>query len=152
MDKFIIKGGNKLSGSVQIDIAKNSVLPIMSACILNGKRNIIHNVPLLEDVVVLSKVLEGLNAKIEIKKCSNSALKGRKDIIIDSSNLDKYEVLDGLVKKMRGSFLLMGPILARFRRCKISMPGGCNIGNRPIDLHLKGLAELGADIILGHGY
>lgn len=152
MDRFIIKGGNKLSGSVQIDIAKNSVLPIMSACILNGKKNIIHNVPLLEDVVVLSKVLEGLNAKIEIKDCSNSALKGRKDIIIDSSNLDEYEVLDSLVKKMRGSFLLMGPILSRFRRCKISMPGGCNIGNRPIDLHLKGLAELGAEIILGHGY
>lgn len=152
MDKFIIKGGNKLSGSVQIDIAKNSVLPIISACILNGKRNVIHNVPLLEDVVVLSKVLQGLNAKVEIKECSNKELKDRKDIIIDTSNLDKYEVLDGLVKKMRGSFLLMGPILARFRKCKIYMPGGCNIGSRPIDLHLKGLCALGADITLGHGY
>ncbi|SHK41323.1 UDP-N-acetylglucosamine 1-carboxyvinyltransferase [Hathewaya proteolytica DSM 3090] len=153
MDKFKIKGGKKLSGTVEIDIAKNAVLPIMSACILNGKRNVIHRVPMLEDVVVLSKVLKGLNANVTVcDEKSNCHNNSAGDIIIDSSRVDCGEALDGLVKKMRGSFLLMGPMLSRFGKCKIFLPGGCNIGSRPIDLHLKGFAELGAKISIGHGY
>lgn len=145
MDKFIIKGGRKLDGTVEISTAKNSVLPIISACILNGKKNIIHKTPMLEDVFVITKVLEGLNAKINIDEKTS-------DLIIDTSELNPIDALDGLVRKMRASFLLMGPMLARFGQFKIMLPGGCNIGTRPIDLHLKGLAALGAEINIGHGY
>ncbi len=145
MGKFIIKGGKKLSGEVNISSAKNSVLPILAATILSGGKCTIKNSPMLEDVFVLCDVLKTLLAKVNIDKANNI-------VEIDTSNLSDVNVSDELVRKMRASFLVMGAMLARFGRFKISLPGGCNIGSRPIDLHLKGLAALGAKIKVGHGY
>jgi len=145
MGKFIIKGGKKLSGEVNISSAKNSVLPILAATILRGGKCTIKNSPMLEDVFVLCDVLKTLLAKVNIDKANNI-------VEIDTSNLSDVNVSDELVRKMRASFLVMGAMLARFGRFKISLPGGCNIGSRPIDLHLKGLAALGAKIKVGHGY
>src|SRR3712207_3943256 len=145
MDNIVVKGGNILNGDVEISSAKNAVLPIISACILNGKKNIIYKAPMLEDVFVLSEALKFLDGKVKIDTLQEK-------LIIDSSNLKSIRVPDELVRKMRASFLLMGPMLARFGEFKISLPGGCNIGTRPIDLHLKGLAALGAEINVGHGY
>ena len=145
MDKIIIKGGKGLNGSVNINSAKNAVLPIIASCILNGEKNIIKKAPMLEDVIVLSNVLKSLNAEVNIDEC-------KEEITIDSSNLKSIQPSDDLVRKMRASFLIMGAMLARFGEFKLSLPGGCNIGTRPIDLHLKGLAALGAEINVGHGY
>lgn len=145
MEKIVVKGGCKLSGEVNISSAKNSVLPIIAASILCGEKSVIKNSPMLEDVIVICDVLKSLNAKVDIDKKNNI-------ISIDTSDVITCEPDAELVKKMRASFLIMGPMLARFGRFRISLPGGCNIGSRPIDLHLKGLSALGAKINLGHGY
>jgi UDP-N-acetylglucosamine 1-carboxyvinyltransferase len=145
MQKIVIKGGNRLSGKVNISAAKNSVLPIIAASILSGDKCVIENAPMLEDVIVIGDVLKSVYADININE-SNSR------IVIDASNLTYGEPSSELVRKMRASFLIMGPMIARFGRFKISLPGGCNIGTRPIDLHLKGLTALGAEVSIGHGY
>lgn len=145
MDKMVISGGNKLSGEVIISSAKNAVLPIIAASILSGDKCIIEDAPMLEDVFVICDVLKSINAEINI-----DTKEGR--IAIDTSKIADSEPSSDLVKKMRGSFLIMGPMISRFGKFKISLPGGCNIGTRPIDLHLKGLSALGADVSLGHGY
>jgi UDP-N-acetylglucosamine 1-carboxyvinyltransferase len=145
MEKIIIKGGCKLSGEVNISSAKNSVLPIIAASILSGDKCYIRNAPMLEDVIVICDVLRSLNAEVDIDNANNV-------ITIDTSKAYTGEPNPELVRKMRASFLIMGPMIARFGRFKISLPGGCNIGTRPIDLHLKGLTALGAKIKLGHGY
>lgn len=145
MEKIVVKGGCKLSGEVNISSAKNSVLPIIAASILCGDKCCIRNAPMLEDVLVICDVLKCLNAEVDINKENN-------EITINTSNAYTGDPNPELVRKMRASFLIMGPMLARFGRFKISLPGGCNIGTRPIDLHLKGLTALGAEINLGHGY
>lgn len=145
MEKIVVKGGNELSGSVNISAAKNSVLPIIAASILSGDKCVIENAPMLEDVFVINDVLKTVSADIEIDKENNR-------ILIDTSKLSYKEPSGELVRKMRASFLVMGPMIARFGRFKISLPGGCNIGTRPIDLHLKGFTALGADVSIGHGY
>lgn len=145
MDKIIVKGGLTLNGDVRVSSAKNSVLPIIAASILSGSKCVIEEAPMLEDVFVICDVLKSMNVKVEIDKISNR-------ISIDTSNIHGGEPLSDLVKKMRASFLIMGPMISRFGRVKISLPGGCNIGTRPIDLHLKGLTALGAEVSLGHGY
>lgn len=145
MGKFIIEGNNKLSGEVNISSAKNSVLPIIAASVLSNSGCVIKNTPMLEDVFVLCDVLKSLCAEVNIDSGSNL-------VKIDTSNLCDISVDDELVRRMRASFLVMGSMLARFGRFKISLPGGCNIGARPIDLHLKGLRALGAEINQGHGY
>ena len=145
MDKIIIKGGSKLDGSVNISSAKNSVLPIIAGCILNGGKCIIDEAPMLEDVMVICEVLNSLYADTIIDKKNNK-------LIIDSSKINPIEPCSELVKKMRASFLIMGPMISRFGQFKISLPGGCNIGTRPIDLHLKGFSALGAEVSIGHGY
>ncbi|SCK04666.1 UDP-N-acetylglucosamine 1-carboxyvinyltransferase 1 [uncultured Clostridium sp.] len=145
MEKIIVKGGNKLQGEVDISIAKNSVLPIIVATILNPRKITIKKVPLLEDVLVLVNLLRELECSVEFSDITG-------DLIIDTSNLKEIEPSNDLIKRMRASFLIVGPMLARFGRCKISMPGGCNIGSRPVDLHLKGFKKLGVDIESGHGY
>lgn len=145
MEKLVINGGSKLSGKVNIGAAKNSVLPIIAASILSGDRCIIENAPMLEDVSVIGDALKFLNAEVDLQKESNR-------ILIDTSKLIYGEPSSELVRKMRASFLIMGPMIARFGRFKISLPGGCNIGTRPIDLHLKGLTALGAEVNVGHGY
>ncbi|MGH4126166.1 MAG: UDP-N-acetylglucosamine 1-carboxyvinyltransferase [Clostridium sp.] len=145
MDKLVIKGGKKLQGEVNISSAKNSVLPILVATILNGNNCTIENAPMLEDVFVICEVLKSLKANVSIDRLN-------KKVKINTANLFDNDANDELVRKMRASFLIMGPMLGRFGTFKISLPGGCNIGTRPIDLHLKGLAALGADISVGHGY
>ncbi|MBZ9685073.1 UDP-N-acetylglucosamine 1-carboxyvinyltransferase [Clostridium estertheticum] len=145
MDKLVIKGGKKLQGEVNVSSAKNSVLPILVATILNGNNCTIENAPMLEDVFVICEVLKSLKANVSIDRINNR-------VKINTANLFDNDANDELVRKMRASFLIMGPMLGRFGTFKISLPGGCNIGTRPIDLHLKGLAALGAEISVGHGY
>jgi UDP-N-acetylglucosamine 1-carboxyvinyltransferase len=145
MDKLVIKGGKRLEGEVNISSAKNSVLPILVATILNGNDCTIENAPMLEDEFVICEVLKSLKANVIIDKIN-------KKIKINTSTLFDNGANDELVRKMRASFLIMGPMLARFGTFKISLPGGCNIGTRPIDLHLKGLVALGAEVSVGHGY
>lgn len=145
MDKFILKGGKTLRGEVNVSSAKNSVLPILAATILSGGQCTLKNAPMLEDVYVLCDVLRSLYADVDIDSKSNI-------VTINTSRLNDSNVDHDLVRKMRASFLIMGAMIGRFGRFKISLPGGCNIGSRPIDLHLKGLSALGADITMGHGY
>lgn len=145
MDKIIVRGGKRLEGEVNISTAKNSVLPIIAASILSGDKCIIESAPMLEDVFVISDVLRTISTKIDIDSKTNR-------ILIDSSNIKDCEASSELVKKMRASFLIMGAMISRFGKFKLSLPGGCNIGTRPIDLHLKGFSALGAEVSVGHGY
>ncbi|URZ03752.1 UDP-N-acetylglucosamine 1-carboxyvinyltransferase [Clostridium felsineum] len=145
MNKFIIKGGETLNGEVNISCAKNSVLPIIAATILCGEKCTIKNCPMLLDVFVIGDLLKSMGADIDIDFNTG-------DMKIDTSNIKNTEPDAELVRKMRGSFLIMGPMISRYGKFKISLPGGCNIGTRPIDLHLKGLKALGVDIKIGHGY
>jgi UDP-N-acetylglucosamine 1-carboxyvinyltransferase len=145
MKKIIVKGGKRLRGEVDISSAKNAVLPIIAASILSGKKSTIIDAPLLQDVCVITEVLKSINADVNIDK-------NKKEIIIDTSAVKSVEPDSELVRKMRASFLIMGPMIARFGRFKISLPGGCNIGSRPIDLHLKGFTALGAKVSFGHGH
>ncbi|MFD3158245.1 UDP-N-acetylglucosamine 1-carboxyvinyltransferase [Haloimpatiens sp. FM7330] len=145
MEKIIVNGGRKLCGEVEISSAKNSILPIIASSILTNEKCIIENAPMLEDVFVICEVLENLNSKINIDKESRM-------ITIDNSNLKLNEPSHNLVRKMRASFLTMGAMVARFGEFKISLPGGCNIGSRPIDLHLKGFKALGVQVEVGYGY
>ena len=143
MDNFEIEGGRKLSGSVKISGAKNAVLPILAASILTQKKSIIHNVPRLQDVLTMIRILEYIGAKI---KFDNG------DVEIDPSGINKCVAPYEFVKTMRASVSLLGPLVARFHKAEFSLPGGCIIGPRPIDLHIKGLQKLGVDIKLEEGY
>lgn len=145
MEKIVVKGVKELYGEVDISSAKNSILPIIAATILCPEPIIINNTPMLEDVEVLCKLLNELNCDINISNVTNKLLINTKNIVAIDANAE-------LIRKMRASFLIMGPMLARFGYCKLSLPGGCNIGSRPIDLHLKGFKLLGANITLGHGF
>ncbi|MDO4177688.1 MAG: UDP-N-acetylglucosamine 1-carboxyvinyltransferase [Phascolarctobacterium sp.] len=144
MEKLIVKGGNRLVGTVKTSGAKNAVLPIIAAAILGETPSHLDEVPMLEDVRTISEVLRCLG--IGVDNPEPNALD------IDSSNVISCEAPYELVRTMRASFLVMGPLLARFGKARISMPGGCAIGARPIDLHLKGFEALGAKIEQGHGY
>ncbi|GGF91735.1 UDP-N-acetylglucosamine 1-carboxyvinyltransferase [Paenibacillus abyssi] len=144
MSKIIVRGGQRLSGTVKVSGAKNSVLPILAASLLaNEGESVIHDVPLLDDVINIQKVIGSLGAKISYKS---------EMMYIDASQLTSFEAPYDLVRKMRASFLVMGPLLARLGSARISLPGGCAIGTRPIDQHLKGFEAMGAEINLGQGY
>ncbi len=145
MEKIIVRGAKQLNGEVNISCAKNSILPIIAATILCPESIVIENAPKLEDVEVICKLLRELNCDVEISDVSN-------ELTIDTKNIVQIDANAELMRKMRASFLIMGPMLARFGYCKLSLPGGCNIGSRPIDLHLKGLKLLGADVLIGHGF
>lgn len=145
MDRIVVYGNNTLSGKVKISSAKNSVLPIIAASLLCHEKCIIDDVPDLDDVDVMCEVLDSIGTNISIDK-------KRGCIELKDGVLNSVEPSYELVKKMRASFLILGPILSKYGRVKISLPGGCNIGSRPIDLHLKGFSLLGAEINLGHGY
>ena len=145
MEKIVVKGGNKLSGEVNISAAKNSVLPIIAASILCPEKVIIENIPMLQDVKVICSLLEELNSDVYVSDTENKLLIDTKKILVADADSE-------LIRKMRASFLIMGPMLARFGYCKLSLPGGCNIGSRPIDLHLKGFKTMGAEINSGHGF
>lgn len=145
MEKLIVKGGNRLVGAVKTSGAKNAVLPIIAASILGTTPSHLDEVPMLEDVHTISEVLKCLGLAVE---CSPE-----KNVLdIDSNEITSYEAPYELVRTMRASFLVMGPLLARIGKARISMPGGCAIGARPIDIHLKGFEALGVKIEQGHGY
>lgn len=145
MEKLIVKGGNRLVGAVKTSGAKNAVLPIIAASILGTTTSHLDEVPMLEDVHTISEVLKCLGLAVE---CSPE-----KNVLdIDSTEITSYEAPYELVRTMRASFLVMGPLLARIGKARISMPGGCAIGARPIDIHLKGFEALGVKIEQGHGY
>lgn len=145
MEKLIVKGGNRLVGAVKTSGAKNAVLPIIAASILGTTQSHLDEVPMLEDVHTISEVLKCLGLAVE---CSPE-----KNVLdIDSTEITSYEAPYELVRTMRASFLVMGPLLARIGKARISMPGGCAIGARPIDIHLKGFEALGVKIEQGHGY
>ena len=143
-DKFLISGGIPLQGIVVIDGAKNSTLSIMAACLLTSEISILENVPQLKDVYSMIEVIKTLGIKVEWKDSST--------LYIDPDDFNNYEAPYELVKTMRASFLVMGPLLARLKKARISLPGGCAIGARPVDFHLKGFRALGANIITEKGY
>jgi UDP-N-acetylglucosamine 1-carboxyvinyltransferase len=146
MDKFVIEGGKRLSGTVQIESSKNAVLPILAASLLAEKgETVIKGVPNLVDVGTMLKVLEHLGAKVTRDTVD-------KKVVINAENLKSFEAPYDLVRKMRASFLVLGPLLARFKQAKVSLPGGCVLGPRPVDLHLSGFAKLGAKMDEDHGY
>ena len=143
MDKIIIEGQNPLSGTVSISGAKNAVLPIMTASLMADGISRIDRVPDLRDTRTMIKLMEIVGAKCSFEKGS---------LKIDGSSVDNPEAPYDLVKTMRASFYVLGPLLARFGSVKVSLPGGCAWGPRPVDFHLKGLEKLGAKITLSSGY
>ncbi|OWZ84609.1 UDP-N-acetylglucosamine 1-carboxyvinyltransferase [Natranaerobius trueperi] len=144
MDKINVVGGNRLKGSIRVNGAKNASLPILAASLLASESVTVREVPPLKDIITMCEVLSHLGCDVK----DNSP----DEIFIDTSNLSKIEAPYELMRKMRASFLVMGPLLAKKGKARISMPGGCAIGSRPIDLHLKGFSALGADVTFGHGY
>ncbi|PAB58830.1 UDP-N-acetylglucosamine 1-carboxyvinyltransferase [Anaeromicrobium sediminis] len=143
MSRLLVKGQNKLNGELAIKGAKNAVLPILAATILNKGESILFDAPHLSDVDAMINILQSIGCKIEFE---NSIMK------VDTSNLSSHEIPEHLVREMRSSIFLMGPMLARCGKIKISYPGGCEIGPRPIDLHLKALRQLGVKIKEAHGF
>ena len=143
MDKIIIEGQNSLSGSVPISGAKNAVLPIMAAALMGKGRATITRVPDLRDTRTMIRLMEIIGAVCEYENGT---------LTVDGSIVDNPEAPYELVKTMRASFYVLGPLLARFGEVRVSLPGGCAWGPRPVDFHLKGLEKLGAKITLENGY
>lgn len=143
VDRFIIDGGRRLDGEVVVQGAKNAVLPILAATVLNGGKNVIHNCPGLRDVEKTVAVLEGLGCKVT---------KQGGTLTVDSSSVNDCRIDESLMRQMRSSIIFLGAIIGRLGEAIVSMPGGCEIGARPIDLHLKALKQLGITIKEAHGY
>jgi len=143
MDKLVIEGGVSLKGTVSVSGAKNAVLPLMAACLLTDERCTIKNVPSLRDVHTMIKILRSLGADAQM----NGG-----ELIVEAKNIKNLTAEYKLVSTMRASFCVLGPLLGRFRKAKVSLPGGCIIGVRPVDLHLKGIIALGAKIDIEGGY
>ncbi|WP_066633977.1 UDP-N-acetylglucosamine 1-carboxyvinyltransferase [Desulfolucanica intricata] len=143
MPKLLVRGGSQLKGTVKISGAKNAVLPIIAATLLTGEKCILQEVPDLSDVSCICSCIEGLGAKVTRNKDT---------LEIQTEKITETEAPYEHVRRMRASFLVMGPLLARAGEARIPLPGGCAIGARPIDLHLKGLQALGAKISFGHGF
>ncbi|MCL1845865.1 MAG: UDP-N-acetylglucosamine 1-carboxyvinyltransferase [Defluviitaleaceae bacterium] len=142
-EKFIVEPCGPLRGTLNVCGAKNAVLPVLAAALLTEKPCTLQNVPLLSDVEAMCVLIESLGARVS---CENNTF------VIDASGADSLDASYELVGKLRASFLIMGPLLARFGRAKVPLPGGCAIGSRPVDLHLKGFAALGAKIDHAHGF
>ena len=145
MDKILIEGGNRLVGEVTVGGAKNAVLPLMAAALLTDGWLTITNVPKLRDIDTFKVLLKHLGSEIE-------AGPGERTLRIRTRDVASPEAPYELVKTMRASVLVLGPLVARFKKARVSLPGGCAIGARPIDLHLKGLKAMGAEVVIEHGY
>ena len=143
MQKLEVFGANKLKGEINISGSKNASLPILAATLLSNKKVYLNNLPKVKDIETMLLLLESLGSKI--KKVNNK-------IVIDNSNQKKTFASYNLVKTMRGSILVLGPLLAKFKKAKVSSPGGCSIGLRPIDIHLKALSKLGVKYKIDQGY
>ncbi len=143
MDKFLIRGGRPLHGTIEISGAKNSALPCLAATLLTGETVTLHNVPYVKDLITQRRMLEDLGATV-----LTPALRTH---VVTANHIETFEAPYELVKTMRASVLALGPLLARFGKAKVSLPGGCAIGTRPIDLHLKAFEQLGATVSLESG-
>lgn len=143
MDKLIIKGGKRLTGKVEISGAKNAALPILASSILTTGKCTYKNIPRLRDIMTMKKLLENLGIDFSYNEGT---------VEIDTSSINNFEAPYDLVKTMRASVLVLGPLVAKFGRAKVSLPGGCAIGERPINLHLMGLEKMGTSIKLESGY
>jgi UDP-N-acetylglucosamine 1-carboxyvinyltransferase len=143
MSKIIIEGGQRLEGVVRVQGAKNAVLPILAATVINGGKNIIRDCPRLKDVKSSIEILKGLGCNVTWEGST---------IIVDSENISTHHVPESLMREMRSSIMFLGAIVARCRKASISMPGGCELGPRPIDLHLKAFRQLGIKVDESHGY
>jgi UDP-N-acetylglucosamine 1-carboxyvinyltransferase len=144
MDKFLIQGGKCLTGEVRVSGAKNAALPIIAAGLLVKGPLIISNMPALHDVNTMLKLIECMG--VEVKRSADM------QVTIDSSKINSYKAPYDLVKTMRASILVLGPLLAHFGEAEVSLPGGCAIGSRPVDLHIRGLEAMGANIVVEEGY
>ncbi|MDD5300823.1 MAG: UDP-N-acetylglucosamine 1-carboxyvinyltransferase [Gallionella sp.] len=143
MQKLAIQGGNRLNGEVRISGAKNAALPILCAGLLTGDQLQLGNVPDLNDIATMRKLLLQMGVKIEVDG---------DQIVLSAAHVDKLEAPYDMVKTMRAAILVLGPLVARFGEARVSLPGGCAIGSRPVDLHIKGLQAMGAEIHIEHGY
>jgi UDP-N-acetylglucosamine 1-carboxyvinyltransferase len=143
MDKFVVTGGHRIEGSVTAATAKNAVLPILAACLLTEETCTIRDVPSLEDVRTMANLLRSMGVKVEFR---------RNTVKVTASGRIRRTAEYDIVRKMRASYYVLGPLLARFGDAKVSLPGGCAIGPRPVDLHIKGVTALGAAVDLEHGY
>jgi UDP-N-acetylglucosamine 1-carboxyvinyltransferase len=146
MDKFLIKGGKPLHGTVAITGAKNSALPVMTAALLTPEKVTLHNIPKVRDLITMSKLLAFMSAKVSVTDIPSS------DYVIEAVTLNDAVAPYELVKTMRASILTLGPAIARAGVAHVSLPGGCAIGARPVDLHLSALEKMGAEITMSHGY
>lgn len=147
MEKLAIQGGNTLKGEITITGAKNAALPILCAALLSSEPITLRNLPDLQDVRTILKILAQMGLKVNFPNPDDRSI-----VILDGSNIHTPEASYELVKTMRASILVLGPLLARFGHAKVSLPGGCAIGARPVDQHIKGLKAMGADIRIEHGY
>jgi UDP-N-acetylglucosamine 1-carboxyvinyltransferase len=148
MDKILVRGGRRLRGEVAVSGAKNAALPILISSLLTAEPCVCHGVPDLLDIYTVLKLLGGLG--VRVKRGDPQAASG--EVTLQADQVPHLEAPYDLVKTMRASFLVLGPLLGRFGEARVSTPGGCAIGARPVNLHLKGLAEMGAEIDLIHGY
>jgi UDP-N-acetylglucosamine 1-carboxyvinyltransferase len=146
MDKFLIKGGKPLHGTVAIAGAKNSALPVMTAALLTPEKVTLHNIPKVRDLITMSKLLAFMSARVSVTDIPSS------DYVIEAVTLNDAVAPYELVKTMRASILTLGPAIARAGVAHVSLPGGCAIGARPVDLHLSALEKMGAEITMSHGY
>ena len=144
MDKFLIRGGRRLQGEVTISGAKNAALPELCAALLSAEPVSLANVPGLQDVRTTFKLLRNMGVTIA---SGDDGL-----VTLDASDVSSREAPYDLVKTMRAAILVLGPLVARFGQARVSLPGGCGIGSRPVDQHIKGLQAMGADIRVEHGY
>ena len=144
MDKFLIRGNGPLEGSVRISGAKNAVLPILSATLLGNSPSVISNVPHLNDVTTTMSLLGRLGCQL--------TMGDNMQVEVDPTTINDYTAAYELVRTMRASILVLGPLVARYGQAQVSLPGGCAIGARPVNLHIEGLQKLGADIRIEDGY
>lgn len=142
MAKYIIKGGSKAQGEVTISGSKNAALPIIAATILNGGKTTLYNVPKIHDTEMMFEILKKIGGKVTKKE---------NKVIIETSKINKYEIPDDLMRQMRSSVIFVGSIVGKYKKAKFSYPGGCDIGTRPIDLHLKAFEKLGINISKNYG-
>lgn len=142
MDKLVINGSKRLTGEIEVHGSKNSVLPILAACVLSQGENIIHNCPILSDVDAALKILVELGCKVKREEHT---------VCVDSSGVNGYEISDSLMREMRSSVIFLGAILGRTGKAVLSTPGGCEIGLRPIDMHISAMEQLGAEVFEEHG-
>lgn len=145
MDKFIIEGGTPLKGTIPISGSKNAALPLMAASLLGNSASTIHNIPRLKDIYTFNNVIRVVGAQVEFND-------GQNTLIIDPTNINHLEAPYDLVRKMRASFYMLGALVGKHGYAKVSLPGGCAWGPRPVDLHLKGMEAMGIDIELEKGY